>query len=365
MKTKLKKSTKNLFKQAIPYVVALIVILGLVFVGSLNKTSSNNSSISMDALAKNNYKISTDQFSEMYMVANVSASMNLASTDAVSGNYVTVSVMRNIDQTTTEKIEKPSIVDTSNICQGVCIHVVAEGETMETIAAKYGMTTDQIRWSNDLKTTDVEVGQKLTVAGVPGIVHIVRSGEDANSMAEKYGSNAADIAALNENLAEGTTIIIPNGSLPESERPERYVRPTVAISSYSYYGSTSDRENMHAVYDGVSSAGGNPMVPGQCTWYAWWWRYTHGMALPGGPTLGSANTWASRAAALGYTVNRTPSYGAVFQTNSGWYGHVGIVVGVNGDGSIIVREMNYGGRAYSVLESTIPANLVGNFNYIH
>ena len=42
-----------------------------------------------------------------------------------------------------------------------------------------------------------------------------------------------------------------------------------------------------------------------------------------------------------------------------------IIVGINNDGSIVVREMNYGYRAYVVTESTIPANIVGNFNYIH
>ena len=64
-------------------------------------------------------------------------------------------------------------------------------------------------------------------------------------------------------------------------------------------------------------------------------------------------------------MDRTPEVGAVFQTSAGWYGHVGIVVGINNDGSIVVREMNYGYRAYVVTESTIPANIVGNFNYIH
>ena len=81
--------------------------------------------------------------------------------------------------------------------------------------------------------------------------------------------------------------------------------------------------------------------------------------------LGNANAWARNAAARGYTVNRTPSAGAIFQTTSGWYGHVGYVEAVNSDGSIVVSEMNYNYRAYLVIRSTIPASSVGNFNYIH
>ena len=106
------------------------------------------------------------------------------------------------------------------------------------------------------------------------------------------------------------------------------------------------------------------MTAGQCTWYAWWWRAKYGNPLPSG-MKGNANVWDSVLRGYGYRVDRTPEVGAVFQTSAGWYGHVGIVVGINNDGSIVVREMNYGYRAYVVTESTIPANIVGNFNYIH
>ena len=104
---------------------------------------------------------------------------------------------------------------------------------------------------------------------------------------------------------------------------------------------------------------GGPYGAGQCTQWAWSKRRD----LPS--TLGNANTWAARAAAAGYVVNRTPSAGAVFQTSSGWYGHVGYVEAVNADGSITVTEMNYGYSPYLVIRATIPASSVGNFNYIH
>ena len=81
--------------------------------------------------------------------------------------------------------------------------------------------------------------------------------------------------------------------------------------------------------------------------------------------LGNANTWAVRAAAAGYYVDNVPSAGAIFQTTSGWYGHVGYVESVNEDGSIVATEMNYNYRTYMVIRSTIPASAVGNFNYIH
>ena len=48
--------------------------------------------------------------------------------------------------------------------------------------------------------------------------------------------------------------------------------------------------------------------------------------------------WASNAANDGYQVDNTPSVGAIMQ--SGPYDHV-YVERINGDGSILISEMNY------------------------
>ncbi len=64
------------------------------------------------------------------------------------------------------------------------------------------------------------------------------------------------------------------------------------------------------------------------------------------------NAGVTNARALGMQVDNTPSAGAVFQTTAGWYGHVGVVLRVNDDGSILVREMNYSYRVNVITEST-------------
>ena len=165
-------------------------------------------------------------------------------------------------------------------------------------------------------------------------------------------------------------IILPSGSLPETERPE-YVAPATSSSysnySYSYYTySGSGRENVQVVdrwtYARSMLGDGNPMMPGQCTWYAWYYRQ-HVGGTPLGKFFGNANAWASVLASR-FRVDRNPSVHAVFQTSSGYYGHVGVVTAVNGDGSITVREMNYAG-AYVVTEARIPASQVHNYYYIH
>lgn len=372
-----KSAKKSILKAVFPYILTGAGILCLVFAGSINKTGYNSNNLNMESLASNNFKsVSTDQLSEFYMVATIADSMKLASSDTVASNYVTVSVMKNTGQTSTDKIEKHTITDTSHLARcGVNKYTVADGDTMDSIASKYGITTDQIRWSNNLKTTDVSPGQNLLIPGTPGIVYNVKSDDTFESIADKYSSTVDEIITCNDletskTLTSGANIVLPGGSLPEKERPE-YVapvrRPTYTYS-YTYSGASNSREDLRVLATGFYvSSPGNPSVPGQCTWYAWYMRATDSRslgALPGG-SLGNANAWARSLGNAGFRVDNTPEVGAVFQTSGGsYYGHVGYVTAVNSDGSITVREMNLG-VAYRITESEIPANLVKNFNYIH
>lgn len=370
-----KKKRKFDFKRlkvVLPYILITAVTLDLVFVGSLDKQNSDIN-LSLDAFADNNYRVSVDQMSALYVVADVSDTFSLASAADVAANYVATTSMYTAGQTSTGKIEKPNITNIT-ISRGVIEHVVTEGESMELIAAKYGVSTDDIRWSNGKKTTAISTGELLYVPSKSGIVYTVKSGETVEGIAGKYGGTVAEIIALNDlevsGVSEGMRILIKGGSLPETERPE-YVPPVrVRTYTYTYLGDSSQRQNVNVVATGFYDANypypnPNPGVPGWCTWYAWYWRATSPLSLG---TLGhegrNANVWNYNYAYRG--VGRTPVVGAVFQNphGGGGYGHVGVVVGINDDGSIVVREMNYAGR-YVVTEATIPAAYVGNFNYIY
>lgn len=375
MKKKEHKFWRNVGR-VLPYLAAMILVFGVAKIGSEDKVGAGDTSLNMNDIAASG-GASADQLSELYVVASISNAMDLASVDYVSGNYVAASVLKDIAQTATDKIEKPGYVAVSD-ARGAVNYTVVEGDTMESIAAKYGITTDHIRWSNGLKTTDVSPGQTLVLPTKPGIVYVIKDGDTAETIAAHYGSNAQEIISLNDlesGLTPGKQIIVPGGVVPETERPE-YVRRRGSSSSssstssnsygYTYYGSSMTRQNLRRVYDNVVRDPTNKMYGGQCTYYAWWWRWAHGNPLPGdGQSWGNARSWASAARRYGLLVDKNPSVGAVFQTASGGVGHVGVVIGVNSDGSILVREMNYNYHAGVIFESTIPASYVRNFNYIH
>lgn len=358
--TKKKNQFWKKFKRVLPYILSATAIIGLVFVGSMDK-KNQGASLSLSSFAQDDYSdVSVDQMSELYMVADLSDALGLASAQDVASNFVITTTMYDSGQTSaTGKLEKPSLTDVG-ASRGVIEHTVAEGENVEVLAAKYGISADQIRWSNNLKTNEVGIGTVLYIPSTSGIVYTVKAGDTVESIVSKYGSSAEEIIALNDlemsGVQEGMRIIVRDGSLPETERPE-YVAPTRTYNystySYTYLGNTSERQNISIV--GYYGIGG-----GQCVDWAGYMRPDLGALM-----LGNASSWAYNAAAHGYTVNRTPAAGSIFQTSSGWYGHVGYVEGVNPDGSITVTEMNYNYRAYQVIRATIPASAVGNFNYIH
>ena len=69
-------------------------------------------------------------------------------------------------------------------------------------------------------------------------------------------------------------------------------------------------------------------------------------------------TGQGRSTASGYTVNNSPSLGAILQTSQGAYGHVAYVESVGSDGSVTVSEMNYGHGVGVVTSRTISFSQV-------
>lgn len=356
-KTKFKQ---KLFKQSIPYVLAFVAMLGLVFVGSLDKKTDNGKVPIMLAISDNNYDVSVDQISELYMVAEIAQNVNLESKNYLSMDYASAITQYSMNQTSTSTatLEKPSLVDTSSLSRGVISYTVSEGESMDSIANKFNISTDQIRWSNGLKTAETSAGQVLYIPSVSGIVYTVKAGETIDGIAEKYGSNTELIVAYNDlestgSVSEGQRLVLPDGSLPETERPE-YVAPVVVRPTTSSYSSTIRW-----------GGGGNPMPYGWCTWFAWQWRHDNlgdEYTLPSG--LGNARYWDSQLAGSFY-IDKTPQYGDVFVSKGGYYGHVGIVTGVNGDGSITITDMNGPQGWGRVATRTIQASEWSYYSFVH
>ena len=107
---------------------------------------------------------------------------------------------------------------------------------------------------------------------------------------------------------------------------------------------------------------GNTYAWGNCTWWSYAMREWAGSPIP--TTWGNANTWDDYARRDGYVVNNIPAVGAIFQTDSGVYGHVAYVIAVNIDGSWVISEMN-APTINVVSQRTFTSEAAEHYNFIH
>lgn len=100
---------------------------------------------------------------------------------------------------------------------------VRSGDTLGEIAARFGVTVDQLRSANGISGSTIHVGQVLTIPG-DTIVHVVRQGEALWEIALKHRVTAAEIMRANNLSSDlihpGNRLIIPaapaGGSSPST-----------------------------------------------------------------------------------------------------------------------------------------------------
>ncbi|MEK7526514.1 MAG: M23 family metallopeptidase [Patescibacteria group bacterium] len=102
-------------------------------------------------------------------------------------------------------------------------YVVADGDTVSSIADKFGISADSVRWENDLTKDKIKVGQAIKILPVTGVSHKVAKGETVYSIAKRYDTEPQGIVNFPFNsfandetfeLAIGQTIIVPEGVKP-------------------------------------------------------------------------------------------------------------------------------------------------------
>jgi surface antigen len=309
------------------YALTLVGVF-LVIGFSYQPPASQNSDGSFRLNSDQGRLITQVRESRLAVVAAETAGLSVANN--VMERSITLATKEEMSQSDDTVISKPILsIDDSNT--SITSYVTVDGDTVASVASKFGVSAQTIKWANNLITDLLGVGTTITIPTVDGVVYTMKDGDDLNAIVDKYKGSVPEVLAVN-NIATtaktGDMIVIPNGTLPQNERPG-YSAPTtttvnVAASSTSYSNS--------------AAMVGNRYSYGYCTWYAYNRRAALGRPI--GSFWGNANTWDNRSRAAGWTVSSTPIAGAVFQTDAGYYGHVGIVESVNADGTINISDMN-------------------------
>lgn len=228
---------------------------------------------------------------------------------------------------------------------------VANGDTLSGLSAKFGITSDTIKWANNIEDENaIKPGQDLTILPINGVLYTANGNETLEELASRYKSNSNMIDNYNnlegKRLSAGEKVIIPDGVKEDAPKPAADPAPSSRLASVSRNtGAVSFRAGSYA----------NGYAYGYCTYYVATRR-----AVPS--SWGNANAWFYNAQASGYAVGFSPRPGAIAQTSGGYggYGHVAFVESVSGD-MVTVSEMNYAGWN-RVSSRTVPAS---SFRYIY
>jgi len=243
---------------------------------------------------------------------------------------------------------KPEIID----------YEVREGETLASIASKFNLSVDSIKWSNNLKGDLIKPGQILKIPPEEGVVHKVSAGESIYSIAKKYDVPAQNIVNFpmndfvdldNFTLAVGQYLFVPGGKVVE--------KPAPAASRFVAQIQAGARGTSNFIWP----------ASGNITQYPVWYHMAVDIANPSMPAILAADSGTvSYAGCLswGYGCHVVIDHGNGYQTlyahlsrydvNSGQVVAQGQIIGVMGStgrstGTHLHFEIRQGGQLLNPL----------------
>lgn len=332
-------------------IVLLAVVAGFV----LQNPQTTGTTVSNAVLATKEDSVANplDQLSSADIAVTVARAAQLPEQVQIANHADTINAQLAVTPADDVVSAQPQIISTGLVSRAdIKEYVVIEGDTVASVAKKFGVTSDTIKWSNGLSGDSLNAGVTLIISPTNGIVYTAKSSDTIDSLVSKYGINKDRFVAINDlesgNLPTGQRVILPDATQPQP------VRTSSSRLSSSYTYSSSGFEAIYG-YNGYSY--------GYCTWHAANRRAASGRPLPA--NLGNAISWYSRAQGSGMGVGSTPQAGAVlWHANLGGLGHVAYVEGVNADGSILVSDMNYPSWGRVTYRTVTPGEF-GAYRFIY
>ncbi len=338
--------------------VLVIVVLTTGYQPNGNRAQANLSSIT----ANNDKTPTVDEVASVTIAASVAQSADYLVANNVAERANSVQVKTALAQSTDANyLSKPQFVDQGQR-HGVTKYTVKSGDTVPSVATSFKLTTQTIKFSNNLTSDALSPGQELLIPAVDGIAYTVKAGDTPDSLAAKYKSDKDRIVALNDaelgGLQPGQLIVIPGAVVPANEQPGASRSSSVVSSSGSSLGSGF-------AFGSSPVFGSNGYAYGYCTWHVANRRAAIGQPIPN--NWGNASTWAEGARAMGMRVDHTPEVGSIMQTGGGWggFGHVAFVESVGADGTWTVSEMNFSHWGPPATGRSFTPGEAGNYNFIH
>lgn len=220
---KLKSFTERSASHA-SYIILAGLVVGIVLSGYQSQEMVSPASARLSSVTQDPGLPTVDEVAAAELAAVAAKSAELTVAGDVATLATSLSVNRQLAQTDAATLSKPQLVSgTASAKQGIEEYKVVAGDTIKSIAEMYTVSEDSIRWSNNLVGNGAPEGKTLLIPGTSGIIYTVKSGDNVDALAQKYKAERERIITYNDaelaELVPGQRIVIPNGVLPDSEKP--------------------------------------------------------------------------------------------------------------------------------------------------
>jgi LysM repeat protein len=151
-------------------------------------------------------------------------------------------------------IIKPLSIPTSPIeSHAPIVHIVMQGDTLESIGRQFNLPWRDVVWSNPGLRMPLTVGRPVKLPPVPGVVVVVRRGDTPASLAGTYGVDVTTVLGFNRirgpELIPGAVLVIPvdpaegpnlsTGLPADPVYPGRFLCPIAGAKIIQPFGPTS------------------------------------------------------------------------------------------------------------------------------
>lgn len=343
----------------------LLVAMSLFVLSDYSEVSSSGQSTSQPligaAVDEEEVVNPLDNLSSVSVAVHVARMTKLDEATSVANKADTANAQEAVTPADDQVIAKPQVISTNlKTKKDIQTYVSKPGDTVNSVAGKFNVSDNTIRYSNDLEGDSIPAGTTLLISPVNGIVYKVKAGDTPQSLASKFLVDKQQLIAFNDaeltgKFKTGELIIIPDGTQPSSISTLASADTALPDGSSNTYG--------FAYGGGGPVYGGNAYDYGYCTYWASLRRAQIGRPIPS--NLGNAVSWRDLAISAGFPVGSTPRQGAVvWFPNIGGYGHVAFVEEVRPNGSLRISEMNFAGWGVRS-ERTFSASEASSYRYIY
>lgn len=147
--------------------------------------------------------------------------------------------------------EEASVINSNN--DNFIFHEVQQGESLSELASRYGVSRGQLMQNNNLTSDELSSGQSLIIRkSAPSTIsskyHTIQRGETLYSIAKRYGINISKLRELNNlnnrSLTPGQKIIIEQGyNTSKNDYSYDYAVKQVSSDTYMQYEPVVSNDN--------------------------------------------------------------------------------------------------------------------------